>query len=213
MLPLRFAAEALIRPSRDNGGMTSPRTDLRKRAILAAGQGTLTALYYATPDVISSKAGRGVAKTMLALGVAGLAASEYDELKLGKRGRTEDTDLLVQPAAQAPGELIGGPGDQADAPHPLPGERPQGEDEVDGKPQSFSQFWISLSPASRVALGGLAAAAGIGSILAAVAGERWIYRFGERRAARGVTTAHAKTGLVIGGLTALMALIPPPEDK
>lgn len=193
--------------------MTSPGTDLRKRAILAAGQGALTALYYATPDVISSKAGRGVAKTMLALGVGGLAASEYDELKFGTRNRSDDGDLLVQPAAQAPGELIGGPGEQSDAPHPGSDERPQGEPDEDGMPQSFSQFWISLSPVSRVGLGGLAAAAGIGSILAAVAGERWIYRFGERRAARGVTAAHTKTGLVIGGLTALMALIPPPEDK
>ena len=213
MLALRFAAEALIRPSRDNGGMTSPGTDLRKRAILAAGQGALTALYYATPDVISSKAGRGVAKTMLAVGVGGLAASEYDQLKIGKRSRNDDTDLLVQPAAQAPGELIGGPSEQADAPHPASGERPNGEDGADGKPQNFSQFWISLSPVSRVGLGGLAAVAGIGSVLAAAAGERWIYRFGERRAARGVTAAHTKTGLVIGGLTALMALIPPPEDK
>lgn len=187
--------------------MSSQGTDLRKRAILSAGQGVLTAVYYATPDFISSKGLRGVVKTLLAAGVTALAASEYDDLK--RDLRRADTDLLVQPAAQAPGELIGGPGDDNDEPHPAAGEHP-GPDTDD---TTFSDFWVSLPPSGRATLGGLGLVGVLVTAAGIAAAERGIYRFSERRAERGVVAAHTKTGLVISGLTTLLALIPPPNDK
>lgn len=187
--------------------MSSQGTDLRKRAILSGGQGVLTAVYYATPDFISSKGLRGVVKTLLAAGVTALAASEYDDLK--RDMRRADTDLLVQPAAQAPGELIGGPGDGNDEPHPAEREHPA----IDADDKTFSDFWVSLPPSGRAALGGLGVVGALVTVAGIAAAERGIYRFSERRAERGVVAAHTKTGLVISGLTTLLALIPPPKDK
>lgn len=223
---LGCAAEGPVRRGLENGGMSFQGTDYRKRAILAVGQGALTAAYYATPDFIASKAGRGVAKTLLALGVTGLAASEYDDLK--NRKCAEDGDAFVQLAAEAPGELIGGPAghggvDKQDGPLAAEGEHPDSEAAArpgcaDGspagaQPKNFSEVWTSLTPARRAGLGAFALVAAAGGTLAIVGVERWIYGFGERRAARGVTAPHTKTGLVVGGLTVLMALIPTPEDK
>lgn len=188
--------------------MSFQGTDLRKRAMLSGGQGVLTAVYYATPDFISSRGVRGVVKTLLAAGVTALAFSEYDSLKPGNRG--DDSDLLVQPAAQAPGELIGGSSSENDEPHP--DNSPFGSD-GESNEKTFSDFWIALPSAGRVAFGALGVAGAVGTAAAIAAAERGIYRFGERRAERGVVAAHTKTGLVIGGLTALLALIPPPRDN
>lgn len=187
--------------------MSSQGTDLRKRAILSGGQGVLTAVYYATPDFISSKGLRGVVKTILAVGVTALAASEYDDLKRDRR--SAESNLIVQPAAQAPGELIGGPGDEGHEPHPTGAEQSGGEP----KEKSFSDFWVSLPPARRATLGGLGFVGALVTVAGIAAAERGIYRFSERRAERGVVAAHTKTGLVISGLTTLLALIPPPKDK
>ncbi|PPG26998.1 hypothetical protein [Pseudoclavibacter sp. RFBB5] len=188
--------------------MTSQSKAFGKRAILSTGQGLLTAAYYATPDFIPSKAARGVLKTAITLGITGLAVLEYRD---AKQGALEDSDLLVQPAAQAPGELIGGPRDENDAPHPAEGSRDEGG--TGSTENSFSAFWLSLTPARRAALSGVGVAGALATVVGIAAAERGIYRFGERRAERGVTAAHTKTGLAIGGITTLIALIPTPKGK
>lgn len=187
--------------------MTAQSKAFGKRAILSTSQGVLTAVYYSTPDFIPSKLARGVVKTAITLGVTGLAVLEYrDE----KQAAVQRGDLLAQPAAQAPGELIGGPSDQNDEPHPAEGRRDGGGT---GSQEGFSDFWLSLTPARRAGLSGLGIAGAIATAAGIAAAERGIYRFSERRAERGVVAAHTKTGLVISGLTTLLALIPPPKDK
>ncbi len=188
--------------------MTYQSKAFGKRAILSTGQGVLTAVYYSTPDFIPSKLARGVVKTAITLGITGLAVLEYrDE----KQGALEDSDLLVQPAAQAPGELIGGPSDRNDEPHPAEGLRDEGG--AASREKGFSDFWLSLTPARRAGLSGLGIAGALATAAGIAAAERGIYRFSERRAERGVVAAHTKTGLVISGLTTLLALIPPPKNK
>jgi len=62
--------------------------------------------------------------------------------------------------------------------------------------------------AGTVVRGAVVVAVGIGSVVGAIAFERWLFRRGETRAATGVRFAHTRTGLVLGALTAAGALLP-----
>ncbi|GIG30461.1 hypothetical protein [Cellulomonas marina] len=69
-------------------------------------------------------------------------------------------------------------------------------------------------PASRKAAGAGAAALLLGgSVALTVAGERWMYRRGERRAAVGVAWAHTRGGVLAGLLAGALALIPADTDR
>jgi hypothetical protein len=67
----------------------------------------------------------------------------------------------------------------------------------------------ALPPARRAALAAVPAVLLAGSVAAAVATERWIFRKGEARAAAGRRLPHTGPALLHGALAAALALIPP----
>ena len=79
---------------------------------------------------------------------------------------------------------------------------PQGPDQLD---EVFEL--IREEPAKALAIGGAAVAF---TAVCAVLGEKAIFRFGERRRARGVWGAHTVPGIVIGALTTAAAAVPLP---
>lgn len=70
----------------------------------------------------------------------------------------------------------------------------------------------TMTPGAKATVAVAAAATIAGVAAAAVAGERWIFRRGEARAAAGVRFAHTRTALVLGVLSAAVALVPEPSE-
>ena len=71
--------------------------------------------------------------------------------------------------------------------------------------------WNRRTPKEKAVIAAVAAVSAAGGIALTVAGERAIYRRGERRRAAGKRGAHLRGALVLGALSAGMALIPPPQ--
>ncbi|UZN03425.1 hypothetical protein [Cellulomonas sp. S1-8] len=64
------------------------------------------------------------------------------------------------------------------------------------------------SPARAAALAVAGVAVIVGSVVLTVAGERWVFRRGEARAAAGVRFAHTRAALVFGALNAAATYFP-----
>lgn len=78
---------------------------------------------------------------------------------------------------------------------------------------ALAQVLRSMPARGRAAAAGVVAVSVVGTVACVVAGERWMFRRGERRAAAGKRFPHTGPALVYGALTAALGLIPPPEER
>jgi hypothetical protein len=155
------------------------------RLLAATVGGAATAAYYATPDVIRSRTARGWTKAALLLVAA--AAALPDARRTWREQRAGDPAPLTSLSWQ----------DVAD----------DAETSGDAPP---AKTFRSLPARQQAVIAGVGAVAMAGSVWATVATERWLYRRAETRRLAGARWAHARTGLVMGGVGAALALIPDP---
>lgn len=153
------------------------------RALTALVTGVTTAAYYAVPDVAHSRAARGWLKT------ACLVAGSFT---MSPR-LSGDTVRELRSSWH---------------------ER-TGLDTADGtaEPTSAAERWSAASPRQKAVIAGTGAALVAASTALTVAGEKWLFRRGEARAAAGVRFPHTRTGLVLGALSAALALVPDPSER
>jgi hypothetical protein len=78
---------------------------------------------------------------------------------------------------------------------------------------ALAQALRSMPARGKAAAAGVVAVALAGTAAGAVAGERWMFRRGQRRAAAGKRFAHTGPALLYGALTAAAGLIPSPEER
>jgi hypothetical protein len=157
------------------------------RLLAATVGGAATTAYYATPDVIRSRTARGWAKAALLL--VATAATLPDARATWQHKRTAEPTPLTSLTWQDAADEVEAPGDDAPAP-------------------SFR----SLPARKQAVIAGVGAAVMAGSVWATVATERWLYRRAETRRVAGARWAHTRTGLVMGGVAAALALIPDPPE-
>ncbi|GMA30800.1 hypothetical protein [Litorihabitans aurantiacus] len=171
--------------------MTStPTAALADRVRPALGTAVLTTAYFASPDVIRSRAARGVLKTALMIAITGIAVRDWRESRAAA--------ALAAPEHDGVG----------DAGHPGQPEQP----EQPGHPEHTTADLIRRIPPERGAV--MAAVAGAtfaASIVGTVATERWIFRRGEARRAAGARLAHTLPALAWGAVAGALSMVPDPE--
>lgn len=167
------------------------------RVLTAVVAGVATTAYYASPDLIRSRARRGWAKAGLA---AVITATSVPEML---RSRAQ------QQAAQAHAAREAAAARAADGVHVTDGTD---ADDVT-EPVDWRQLWSTMPTRGRVSVG--AAAAGFLGVSAAVVvgAERWVFRRGERRRAEGVRWAHTRPAVVWGVVSTVFALVPMDERR
>ncbi|MCC2333962.1 hypothetical protein [Cellulomonas wangsupingiae] len=171
--------------------MTTPKD----RARAAVVSGLATTAYYAVPDLLHSRRARGWAKVACLVPVVAVSLptsrEEWDEL------RTSARDARAALAAAQDG------GTEAAAQEG--GTEAAAQDDEAVRAGSSVRFKVAMGAAAAVAL--------VGSTVATVAAERWVFRRGEARAAAGVRYPHTRTALVLGVLSAAVGLIPEPSES
>ncbi|WP_166844987.1 hypothetical protein [Isoptericola sp. BMS4] len=157
--------------------------------------GVTTALWYAVPDVVGPRWGRALAKTaVLGAGVGiGIAVTFEGRAALAGLRAVEASDAELDEG------LDHGPDDD-----------PDGDiDDASAADEPAADRGDGPAPVNPlVAAGGIAAALGAVTALA-VLGEKWAYRLGERRRAKGRRLPHTGVGLVVGVLAAGLTLLEP----
>jgi len=178
-------------------------TNPRSRALNAALTGLTTAAYYAVPDVTPSRAARGWLKAACLVAGAALTAAEPESREglrklrsTWREGVAKDGALGTDDAAVTDGAAA-----TDDAP---------GAQAVDGS-GAVAQMDVSPSRKTALAVAGVVVLAA--STALTIAGEKWLFRRGEARAAAGVRFAHTRTGLVLGALSAALSLVPDSSER
>ncbi|KON74885.1 hypothetical protein ACFCZ3_11405 [Cellulosimicrobium cellulans] len=163
--------------------------------------GLMTVAWYAVPDVVRPRWARALAKT--AVGTAGVVLTLTSTAE-GIEAR-EGVRALRDAARDA-----GATGAEPDASPDRPEDRP-----ADGAPDAAREDntyvpdrdeATPVPPA--VVVGGSVAGVALATTLV-VAGEKWVYRRGERLRARGVRLPHTRVGLVVGALAVALAAAEP----
>ncbi|WP_314037308.1 hypothetical protein [Dietzia sp. CH92] len=158
----------------------------RRAAADAAISGATMAAWYALPDVVGSRRARGWVKAGLLLANVGVAVwsarsddDDDDSVSSGRDTTDAEVDLsgIAQLAAVAP--------------------------VIDADALGLTTAEPGRAARIRATITALAAVTVLGALGVAgtVAAERAIFRWGERRAARGVRGAHTRTGVVAGVAT------------
>ncbi|GED10791.1 hypothetical protein [Cellulosimicrobium cellulans] len=161
------------------------------RTVAIAGLSTVA--WYAVPDVVRPRWARALAKT--AIGTAAVvltftSTTEGTEAREGVRS--------LRDAAREAGAAV------ADA--------TPGPTTTDGAPRE-DNTWATTDDGTApvpagVAVAGTAAGLALATTLV-VAGEKWVYRRGERLRDRGVRLPHTRVGLVVGALAVALAAAEP----
>lgn len=179
---------------------------VRSRALTALVVGAATTAYYAVPDLTRSRAVRGLVKTACTAVVVGVS------LPATPAGVAELREQWQELKAGGPG----GPDRSAALDNPVPdGTDPDGTDPDTDDP---TREVATDAPGDRagapvaVAVAAGAAALAVSGVLTVVT-ERWIHRRAEARGAAGARLPHTRTGLVMGALSAALALLPEPDDR
>ncbi|WP_426310697.1 hypothetical protein [Cellulosimicrobium sp. E-16] len=156
--------------------------------------GLMTVAWYAVPDVVRPRWARALAKT--AVGTAGVvltltSTAEGIEARDGVRA--------LRDAARAAGP------DHTE-PAGAPADRPA---DAVGEDNAYVPDHDEATPVPpAVVAGGAVAGLALATTLV-VAGEKWVYRRGERLRARGVRLPHTRVGLVLGALAVALAAAEP----
>ena len=164
------------------------------RAVAIAG--LMTVAWYAVPDVVRPRWARALAKS--AVGTAGVvltltSTAEGFEAREGVR--------TLRDAAREAGATGADPDASPDRPAD---DAPDSVREDNAYVPDHDE--ASVPPA--VVVGGAAAGVALATTLV-VAGEKWVYRRGERLRARGVRLPHTRVGLVLGALAVALAAAEP----
>lgn len=162
---------------------TTTRRSVDPATLATAGATTLA--WYAVPDVVGPRWGRALAKT--AVGVAGAVLT----LRTTAEGREAREALrsardAVRAAADTPG------GTTTDEPGPT-------DATGDGAPSKVPPAVLVLAGVGSVAV----------STALAVAGEKWVYRRGERLRARGARLPHTRVGLAMAAVAVALTAVEP----
>lgn len=160
----------------------------RRAAADAAISGATMAAWYALPDVVDSRRARGWIKVGLLLvnvGVAVWSAGLDDD-------NDDDTVIAGRDTTDSEADLSGIAKLASVAPV------------IDAESLGLSSAKPGRAARARAVGTAVAALSVLGALGAAgmVAAERAIFRWGERRAARGIRGAHTRTGVVAGVTTA-----------
>lgn len=175
--------------------MTTPTsTTPRSRAWPAVVAGVATAAYYAVPDMTPSRTARAWLKTGC-LALACTAAVPTSRAAVQDL-RAQRDEIRAERAAAAAAEVTVTDGTR------VVGDPALDDEPAPGTPSRRAQRLAAV-------VGGTVVLAGSAALT--VAAERGVYAFSERRAARGVTYAHTRTGLVLGAVSAALALLPEPR--
>lgn len=159
------------------------------RAAVAAGAGAVTAVWYALPDVVRSRAARGWIKTVLTVGTAAWVLA-FDAL---------ESDPATAPAKGAKRAKVA--------------TKAKGAKAKGAKAKCARKNARAAAEEYPVALGvGAVAFLGVTTALT-VALERWLFARGERRRLGGVRWAHTRQGVALGVLGAVAALCDPPAKQ
>ena len=185
------------------------------RAPMALIAGAATAAYYAVPDLVRSRTARGWVKVGL-LGVtaatslpdlrATLAANRAQDASDGEAGTGVGSEAGTDASGVA--ASLDGMGSSAeDTDNSFVSE----EAAADAADVADPQGVADLSTRGKVVAGVVAVVLAAAATVSVVVTERWIFRRGEVRAAAGVRLAHTRTALLLGALTAALALVPSPD--
>ncbi len=170
------------------------------RAVAIAGLATVA--WYAVPDVVRPRWARALAKTVVATAGAVLTVTLTTEGREAREGVRSLRDAVRAPGdagdlvAAASTGTAGGPGAEL----------------ADGAAREDNTYAPDRDEPTPVPPGVVAAGAVGGVALAttlAVAGEKWVYRRGERLRARGVRLPHTRVGLALGALAVALAAAEP----
>lgn len=170
------------------------------RALTALMTGAATTAYYAVPDVARTRAARGWLKAACVAAAFAVPASLEREMWQDARATWQDRAV-----APAPGSDVDTDTDATDA--------DTDATDADGKPTTVAEWWRAASPRGKSATVAIALGLTVASTALTVAGERWVFRRGETRAAAGVRFAHTRQGLVLGALSAALQLIPDSSER
>ncbi|WP_299951106.1 hypothetical protein [uncultured Modestobacter sp.] len=153
--------------------------------------GVLTALWYASPDLVPSRTARAWAKAGLLTVSAAMAVRQLQDL---------------EPATGTAPSLSTGPvtGTGTD---PVTGAEPAGE-----PGPSLSETLRALPLRRKAVAGGVVTVALAASVAGTVAAERRAHRRGEARAAAGKRLPHTGPALVYGALMAGLGMLPSPAE-
>ncbi|MCM3659901.1 hypothetical protein M3148_02655 [Georgenia satyanarayanai] len=151
--------------------------------------GVLTGGWYALPDVVASRRARGSLKVAVIVGGAAWAAARAVRAAQAADGDTAD--------AAAEG---GGDAPAAESVPTTLVARMATEPAIDAQALALGGNPPNGVRPVRIAAG---VALVVLSVVGTVAGERAIYRWGERLTARGVRYAHTRIGLAAGGVIGL----------
>ncbi|SIP91120.1 hypothetical protein SAMN05518682_0456 [Cellulosimicrobium aquatile] len=160
------------------------------RTVAIAGLSTVA--WYAVPDVVRPRWARALLKTAVATAAVVLTFTSTTEGTEAREGLRSLRDAAREADA-----------DETDA-----------EPEIataDGAPRE-DNTWATDDDATPVPAGVVVAGAAAGLALAStlvVAGEKWVYRRGERLRERGVRLPHTRVGLVVGALAVALAAAEP----
>ncbi|KLN35904.1 hypothetical protein FB00_02585 [Cellulosimicrobium funkei] len=163
--------------------------------------GLMTVAWYAVPDVVRPRWARALAKT--AVGTAGIVLTLTSTAE-GIEAR-EGVRALRDAARDA-----GAAGTDPDASPDRPADRPAGgAPDAAREDNTYVPDHDEATPVPpAVVVGGAAAGVALATTLV-VAGEKWVYRRGERLRARGVRLPHTRVGLVLGALAVALAAAEP----
>jgi hypothetical protein len=159
--------------------------------------GLMTVAWYAVPDVVRPRWARALAKT--AVGTAGVVLTLTSTAE-GIEAR-EGVRALRDAARDA-----GASGADPDASPDRPADEAPDAVREDNTYVPDHDEATPVPPA--VAVGGAVAGVVLATTLV-VAGEKWVYRRGERLRARGVRLPHTRVGLALGALAVALAAAEP----
>jgi hypothetical protein len=158
-----------------------------------------TLAWYAVPDVVGPRWARALAKTAIS------AAGAVLTVRVTAEGReAREAVRSVRDAVRAAGEEAAAGGDARTADGTTVGATDAAAG-GDGGP--------SRVPPAVLALAGAGAVAGSAALV--VAGEKWVYRRGERLRTRGLRLPHTRVGLVMAAVAVALTVAEPylrPDD-
>ncbi|MFB8227469.1 hypothetical protein [Cellulosimicrobium sp. NPDC055967] len=165
--------------------------------------GLATVAWYAVPDVVRPRWARALAKTAVATAGAVLTVTSTTEGREAREGARSLRDAVRAAGAVA---------DDLDAAPSAGTGSTRGSDPADPTAREDNRYAPDRDEPTPVPPGVVAAGAVGGVALAttlAVAGEKWVYRRGERLRARGVRLPHTRVGLALGALAVALAAAEP----
>jgi len=170
------------------------RRPVDPRAVAIAGLSTVA--WYAVPDVVRPRWARGLAKATVGTACLALTLMSTRDGQDAREGVRSARDAVRAAAEGAAGGVATEGGAGAEAPGGVGEDNTYAPDRPD-EPLPGPRGLLAAG-----ALGGTALA-----VTLVVAGEKWLYRRGERLRARGARLPHTRVGLAMGAVAVPLAAV------